>query len=158
MRVPHDSFVLVADGRKMLFFRNEGDAEFPNLAIERKRVDDNPPDREQGSDQAGRAFVSAGSPRTGSAVSAGAHNRSAYSETDFHQLEEDRFAAEAAGMLNERALRNEYESLVVVAPPKTLGEMRRHYHKEVEKRLAAEVAKDLTNAPVEEIERILQAQ
>ena len=36
--------------------------------------------------------------------------------------------------------------------------MRRHYHKEVEKRLAAEVPKDLTNLPVEEIERILQAQ
>ena len=158
MRVPHNSCVLVADGRKMLFFRNEGDGEFPNLAVERKRVDDNPADREQGTDQPGRAFASAGSPRTGGAVSAGAHNRSAYEETDFHQLEEDRFAAEAADLLNRRALRNDFDSLVVVAPPKTLGELRKHYHKEVEKRLAAEVAKDLTNTPVEEIERILQAQ
>lgn len=158
MRVPHDSCVLVADGRKMLFFRNEGDSEFPNLAVERKRVDDNPADREQGTDRPGRSFVSAGSPRTGSAVSAGAQNRSAYEESDFHQLEEDRFAAEAAEMLKERALRNDFESLVVVAPPRTLGELRRHYHKEVEKRLAAEIPKDLTNLPVEEIERILQAQ
>ena len=158
MRVPHDSYVLVADGRKMLFFRNEGDAEFLNLEVERSRVDDNPPDREQGTDRPGRTFASAGSPRTGSAVSAGAHNRSAYAETDFHQLEEDRFAAEAAEMLNQRALRQEFESLVVVAPPKTLGELRKHYHKEVEKRLVGEVAKDLTNMPVEEIERILHAQ
>ena len=90
-------------------------------------------------------------------MSAGAHNRSAYEETDFHQLEEDRFAAQAE-MLKQRALRNEFESLVVVAPPKTLGELRKHYHKEVEKRLAAEVPKDLTTMPVEEIERILQAQ
>jgi protein required for attachment to host cells len=158
MRVPHNSCVLVADGRKLLFFRNEGDAEFPNLAIERKRIDDNPADREQGTDQPGRAFASAGSPRTRSAVSVGANNRSAYAETDFHQLEEDRFAADAAEMLNRRALRNDFESLVVVAPSKTLGELRKHYHKEVEKRLAAEVPKDLTNTPVEEIERILQTQ
>ena len=78
-------------------------------------------------------------------------------EVDFHQLEEDRFAARAAEMLKERALRNEFDSLVVVAPPKTLGELRKHYHKEVEKRLTAEVPKDLTNMPVEEIERVLQA-
>jgi protein required for attachment to host cells len=91
-------------------------------------------------------------------VSTGANNRSAYQETDFHQLEENRFAAEAAEMLKTRALRNDFESLVVVAPPKTLGELRKHYHKEVEKRLAAEVPKDLTNMPVEEIERVLQSQ
>lgn len=151
MRVPHDSCVLVADGRKLLFFRNEGDSEFPNLSVERKRVEPNPRDSEQGTDQPGRAFTGAGT----QAMNHG--HRSAYEETDFHQLEEDRFAAEAAEMLKRRALRNDFESLVVVAPPRTLGELRKHYHKEVEKRLAAEVPKDLTNLPVEEIERILQA-
>jgi protein required for attachment to host cells len=158
MRVPHNSRILVADGRKMLFFRNEGDGEFPNLEVEGKRVDDNPPDREQGTDQPGRTFSAAGSPRTGAGVNMGANNRSAYAETDFHQLEEDRFAAEAAELLKQRALRNEFEALVVVAPPKTLGELRKHYHKEVEKRVLAEIPKDLTNLPVEEIERILQAE
>ena len=158
MRVPHNSCILIADGRKMLFFRNEGDAEFPNLEVEGKRIDDNPKDSEQGTDRPGRAFASAGSPRTQVGVNPGASNRSAYAETDFHQLEEDRFAAEAAEMLNERALRNDFESLVIVAPPKTLGELRKHYHKEVEKRIAAEIPKDLTNMPVEEIERVLQQQ
>lgn len=158
MRVPHNSCVLVADGRKMLFFRNHGDAEFPNLEVERKREEPSLADREIGSDTAGRTFSSAGSPRAGSAISAGANNRSAYEETDFHQLEEDRFAAQAAEMLCQRALRNDFESLVVVAPPRTLGELRKHYHKEVEKRLKAEIPKDLTNVPVEEIERILQSQ
>ena len=158
MRVPHNSCVLVADGRKMLFFRNEGDAEFPNLEIERKRVEDNPKDSQQGTDQPGRAFASAGSPPGQGGVSLGANHRSAYSETDFHQLEEDRFAADAAEMLKERALRNDFETLVVVAPPKTLGELRKHYHKEVEKRITAEIPKDLTNMPVEAIERALQEQ
>ena len=147
MQVPHNSFVLVADGRKMLFFRNEGDAEFLKLEVERKREHDVGEDRDMKTDDAGRTFDASG----------GA-GRSAYEEVDFHQLEEDRFAAEAAEMLKQRALRNDFDSLIIVAPPRTLGELRKHYHKEVEKRLVAEVAKDLTNLPVPEIERVLQAQ
>ncbi|MFN3389722.1 MAG: host attachment family protein [Allosphingosinicella sp.] len=147
MQVPHKSFVVVADGKKMLFFRNEGDAEFLKLEVERKREQDNPPDRVQGRDEPGRTFDSSG----------GA-GRSAYEETDFHQLEEDRFAHETAELLKKRALRNEFESLIIVAPPRTLGELRKHYHKEVEKRLAGEIAKDLTGHPVAEIEKIIAAE
>jgi protein required for attachment to host cells len=147
MQVPHNSFVVVADGAKMLFFRNEGDAEFMKLEVERKREQENLPDRDLKRDDRGRTFDASG----------GA-GRSAYSETDFHQLEEDRFAAETAELLKKRALRNDFESLIIVAPPKTLGELRKHYHKEVEKRLAGEIAKDLTGHPVEEIEKIISAQ
>ena len=143
MQIPHDGFVLVADGRKSLFFRNEGDADFPNFAVEEKQVDDNPAHHEQASDLAGRASNTLGS---------------AMEEVDFHALEEQRFAAATAAMLRERALHGDYEALVVVAPPATLGELRKHYHKEVEKRLLAEVPKDLVNLPVAEIEKVLQAQ
>lgn len=143
MRVPHGSFVVVADGRKMLLLRNEGDADYPNLTVERAAVQDNPADRDQSSDVAGRAFSSVGA------------RRSAYDETDFHQLEEDRFAAATAEILKKRALGGEFESLIIVAPPRTLGELRKHYHKEVESRLRGEIPKDLTGHPVEEIERIL---
>jgi protein required for attachment to host cells len=146
MQIPHDSFVLVADGRKSLFFRNEGDGEFPNLVVERKQVQENPDHHEQASDTAGMAMNVIGG------------HGGTMAEVDFHQLEEDRFAADTAEMLKRRALRNEYDALVVVAPPRTLGELRKHYHKEVEKRLVGEVAKDLTTMPVEEIERVLQAQ
>ena len=146
MRVPHNSFIVVADGRKSLFFRNEGDGEFPNLTVERKDVHANPKNGDQTSDAPGSARASVGTAR------------SSYSETDFHQLEEDRFAAETADLLKARALRNDFESLIVVAPSRTLGELRKHYHKEVEKRLAGEIAKDLTGHPVEEIEKIISAQ
>jgi protein required for attachment to host cells len=147
MQVPHNSFVVVADGAKMLFFRNEGDADFLKLEVERKREQENLADREMKTDDRGRTFDASG----------GA-GRSAYEETDFHQLEEDRFAAETAELLKKRALRNDFESLIIVAPPKTLGELRKHYHKEVEKRLAGEIAKDLTGHPVEEIEKIISGQ
>jgi protein required for attachment to host cells len=147
MQVPHGSCVVVADGAKMLFFRNEGDAEYLKLEVEQKREQDNLADRDLKTDDRGRTFDSSG----------GA-GRSAYEETDFHQLEEDRFAAETAEELKRRALNKEFESLIIVAPPKTLGELRKHYHKEVEKRLTGEVAKDLTGHTVEAIEKILRAQ
>ena len=145
MQIPHNSYVLVADGKKSLFFRNEGDGDYPNLVVERKDGHADQEDRELKTDDRGRTFSSAGD------------GRSAYEETDYHQQAEDRFAAETAEMLKERAMRQEFEQLIVVAPPRTLGELRKHYHKEVEKRLAGELAKDLTSHPVEEIEKILSA-
>lgn len=145
MQLPNDSVILVADGRKSLFFRNEGDAQFPNLVVERKDAQPDLKDRELKTDSPGRAFSSVG------------EGRSAYEETDFHQLAEDRFAAETAELLKTRALGNEFDSLIVIAPPRTLGELRKHYHKEVEKRILAEVPKDLVNVPVPEIEKILKA-
>ncbi|MHA3841239.1 host attachment family protein [Sphingomonas aestuarii] len=145
MLIPNDTFIVVADGRKMLFFRNDGDAQNPNLVVERKREQDNPSDGDQGTDRPGRSFSSVGP------------GRSAYEETDFHQLEEDRFAAETAELLKKRALNNDFEKLIIVAPPKTLGELRKHYHKEVESRLIGEIDKSLTGHPVEDIESALQA-
>ncbi len=147
MQVPHNTVVVVADGKKMLFFRNEGDAEYPKLEVEGKREQEDLPDRDLKTDDAGRTFDASG----------GA-GRSAYEEVDFHQLEEDRFAHETAEMLKKRALRNEFEQLIIVAPPRTLGELRKHYHKEVQKRLTGEIAKDLTGHPVTEIEKILLAE
>lgn len=144
MRLPHNSFVVVADGEKMLFFRNKGDAEFPQLIVERNREQSNPPNSEHKTDDAGRGH----GPGPG---------HGAYEETDFHQLEKDRFAHETADMLKRWALRNDFDELVVVAPPKTLGELRKHYHKEVEKRLVGEIPKDFTNMPVQDIEKALLA-
>lgn len=72
-------------------------------------------------------------------------------------LEEARFAADAADMLKRRALAQEFEKLIIVAPPTALGEMRKHLHKEVQDRLVGEIAKDLTNHPVPEIEKVIAA-
>lgn len=143
MLLPHNAMIVVADGRKMLFLRNEGDAAHPNLQVERKREQENPDNIDQRTDAPGRSFSSVGP------------GRSAYEETDFHQLEEDRFAAETAELLKKRALNNDFETLIVVAPPRTLGELRKHYHKEVSERLAGEIGKTLTGHPIFEIEKML---
>lgn len=145
MRVPHHSVVLVADGRKLLFLRNEGDADYLNLQVEHAEERNNPATRDQATDTAGGASSTQGAAR------------SSVEPTDFHQLEEDRFAADAADLLKRRALANDFESLIIVAPPRTLGELRKHYHKEVSARIAGELDKDLTGHPVAEIEKALTA-
>ncbi len=137
------TFVVVADGRRMLFFRNAGTPLEPNLELVQSEEQDNPADRDQSSDAPGRTFNSAST------------RRHAYEETDFHQLEEDRFAAETAGRLREYALNGSFDQLIVIAPPRTLGEIRKHYHKDVSSRLIGELDKDLTGHTVSQIERVV---
>jgi protein required for attachment to host cells len=143
MKLPNNALVLVADGRKMLFLRNHGDESRMELHLEAHQEQNNPPTRDQGTDSPGRSFSSAGT------------RRSAMEQTDFHQIEEDRFAAGAAQLLQERALKHDFKTLVVIAPPRTLGELRNHYHKEVESRIIQEIHKDLTGFPIDKIEAAL---
>jgi protein required for attachment to host cells len=145
VRIPHDALVLVGDGEKALFLRNKGDAEHVNLVVESVREQDNPPTHEQGADQPGRAFASVGA------------KRSAMEETDWHRFAEERFAAELSQMLYRRAHANRFKELVVVAPPKVLGNLRKAFHKEVTDRIIAEVPKELTSHPVYEMEKVLAA-
>lgn len=144
MQLPHNAVVLVADGRKMLFLRNMGDDAFPNLIVEEAQEQDNPATRDQATDSAGRASSPQG------------EARSTVHPTDFHQIQEDRFAADAAAMLKKRALANDFSSLIVIAPPRTLGELRKHYHTEVSSRLTGELDKDLTGHSIEDIESALK--
>ena len=43
----------------------------------------------------------------------------------------------------------------MIADPKTLGEMRRHYHSELEKRLVGEIDKTMSGEPTERIEQVI---
>ena len=49
----------------------------------------------------------------------------------------------AVAWLNNEVLGHRIEHLVVVAAPRTLGEMRKHYHKQLEHVLLCELHKDL---------------
>jgi protein required for attachment to host cells len=141
--IPHNALVFVGDGRKALFLRNEGDEKFPNLKTEHVFTDHNPPTHEQGSERPGRANGAAGAPR------------SSVEQTDWHDLEEHRFADQVAGVLAKVVRENKVEALVVVAPPRTLAELRRVFHNDVRQRIIAEIDKDLTKQPVYEIEKHL---
>jgi len=143
MLLPTNMFILVADGRKMLLLRNSGTADAPQLTVEYGEKQPNPPDHVQKTDLSGRR------PATGT------QGQASVTEADYHQQTEDRFAIRAAEELNGRALRHEYDALIVVAPPRTLGELRSHYHKTVRDRLVAEIAKDLTGYSTDRIVQML---
>jgi protein required for attachment to host cells len=144
LEIPHDAFVFVGDGRKALFLRNAGDEKSPNFKIERVFVDDNPPTHEQGSDRPGRAFKRAGT-----------NLRSGVEDTDWHELEEHRFAQRVAAAMEGLVRERKVKVLVVVAPPRTLADLRFAFHSDVKKRIIAEINKDLTKHPVLEIEKHL---
>ncbi|PZQ50756.1 MAG: Host attachment protein [Rhodovulum sulfidophilum] len=145
MNIETGTWVLVADGEKYLLLRNIGDAELIDLRVMRHEEQDNPPTREQGADRPGRL----GDP--------GGRGRSAVEETDWNRLEKERFAKDLAEQLRVWALANRFPRLVVVADPRTLGVLRPEFHKAVTERLVAEIDKDLTGAPISEIEASLKA-
>ncbi|QYU68387.1 host attachment family protein [Leptolyngbya sp. 15MV] len=45
---------------------------------------------------------------------------------------------------------------MIIAPPKALGEIRRHYGKSLEKQIVGEIAKGLTGRPAAEIVQALR--
>jgi protein required for attachment to host cells len=78
-------------------------------------------------------------------------------ETDFHQQEEDRWIKDAAEELKKRALRNDFDALAIVAPPKALGVLRKELHKEVEKRVICTINKEMSGRPVPDIEALIKS-
>jgi protein required for attachment to host cells len=144
MKLANGTILMVADGSKMLLLRNEGDAKYPDLRVIEHRSFENPPNRDLMSDGPGVSHSSIGP------------GRSAYEQADPHQENEDHFAAESVKTLIQVAKKIDAD-LVVVAPPDTLGIMRRHYDRTVKEHLIAEIDKNLTKHPIEEITRLIVA-
>ncbi len=144
-KLPHDALVVIGDGRKALFLRNAGDEKILDLRTERVFAEDNPPTREQGTDKPGRTFQSGGT-----------HGRSSIEQTDWHHLEEHRFAERVAAALEAFVRQRDVPAILVAAPPKTLADLRRAFHADVKAKIVAELAKDLTNEPVDRIEAHLR--
>jgi protein required for attachment to host cells len=84
--------------------------------------------------------------------------RSSVGQTDWHKLEEHRFAEDVAATLERIVRERGVEALVVVAPPRTLADLRKAFHADVKKRIVAEIDKDLTKHPVDQIEKHLAAE
>ncbi len=139
------TMIVVADSEKALFLVNLTDADDPNFELIRKTEEANPPDREQSANRPGRDQASHGS------------RISSYDNTDFHELQKERFAADLAERLYKMAHAGKFERLVLVASPQVLGNLRSEMHKEVSDRIVAEIPKTLTNHPVDEIEKLVKA-
>lgn len=127
MILPNDTTVAVADGSKMRLFRNKGiEPSIRLVAMPDPDVD----------------AVNQGS---------GGRHRSLSLNPDAGRLKEDDFAAAAAEYLNRQVLAGEIGAFFVIADPRTLGEMRRHFHDSVRAKLVGDLAKDLTGHSTEAI-------
>lgn len=133
-KIPTGTWVVVADGTHARLFHNVGKQD----ALQLKQADLIEPDMddEQGQGPSGQRPP----------------------EATPEQTEEATFAKQLAHRLNAAALKQKFEHLFLIADPKTLGEMRPQLHTETSKRLSGELAKTLTNSPLADIEKILQAQ
>ncbi|MBB3995341.1 protein required for attachment to host cells [Sulfitobacter undariae] len=145
-RLTKGTWVLVTDSEKALFLKNETDGTDPYLTVVKKETQDNPPTRDQAANERGRK----------SDGSSG--HKSAMDDTDWHELAKERFAADLADMLYKRAHKGEFERIVIVADPNTLGELRSQLHKEVSDKVIGEIPKTLTNHPLDEIEKMVKAE
>ncbi|WP_114520880.1 host attachment family protein [Altererythrobacter sp. ZODW24] len=144
MKLARGTMLLIVDGSQMLLLRNDGDTVVPDLAVIAQRKVASSKNREILSDAPGIGFASGG------------HGRDTYDKADPHQENEDRFVADAAKALAQAAAENK-GSLIVVAPPTALGVLRRHYDQTVKQRLIAEISKDFTNHPVDEVARLIMS-
>lgn len=119
MLLPHGTVIALADGKKFELFRNGGNEAEPKLeTMATPKLDEHN-------------------------KGAGAHHYSSSGNPSEHLLEEDAHAAAVAGWLNQQVLGHKIDNLVVIAAPRTLGELRKHYHKQLEGKLLGELSKDL---------------
>jgi len=133
MDIPQNTVIAVADGEKLSPFKNEGDAQNVKLTpLPEADVD-------------------------GSKIPSGARHSSSSANPDDSQQDEDGFSAGIADMLNKKVLGGNIKGLIVVAAPRTLGEMRKGYHKSLSDVLLGELDKDLTGHSIQDIEKALAA-
>ena len=132
MQIPANVHVAIADGERFLVMRNSGTATEPRLELVAQ------PD----------LLLENQSAAVG-------HN-DPINDDYGGQMKLDHAAA-VADWLNREVLQHRIEQLIVVADPRTLGEIRQHYHGETEKALVGEVNKELTRMPGPDIVRALEA-
>ena len=132
MRLPKNAHVAIVDGENFTVMRNSGTPFEPKLASSEK------PDLSATNFSAG--------------VKHQDNVGQQHGRTDLNELGH---GAAAAEWLNAKSIAGEITDILVIADPKTLGEMRRHYHTELEKRLVGEIGKTLSGEPTEKIEQVI---
>lgn len=130
MILPTGATVAVVDGEKLALFRNTAHEGVALTALDVPEVE----------------------PGT---ASRGHHSSQANPDNDTQA--EDAFAGGVAALLNKKALEGKFDALLVIAAPKTLGELRKHWHKALQEKLVGEIAKDLAGLPTDQIAKAIEA-
>ncbi len=131
MLLPHGTVVAVVDGRNFALFQNTGNETAPELSSL-----ETPALHETNKGSGARHISSAANPDDG-------------------QIDEDSHAAAVTDWLGRQVSERKISDLIIVAAPRTLGEMRRHYSKALKEKLVGEVDKDLIGRSAREITEAL---
>ena len=70
---------------------------------------------------------------------------------DPHRQEGERFVADMTTALAAACDRGDFHRLLLIAPPRALGEFRKHLPKRVRDKIIAEINEDLTQAPLQQV-------
>lgn len=134
------TWILVADGARGRIFESIGKSADVTELEGLRRETDLPPTRELDDDRPGRGNVPATTHRHGFQPTSDSHR----------ELKRD-FAEELAALLDEQLAAGAYDSLVVVAAPTTLGDLREAFSDRVRNVIKAEIDKDLTKHSAREL-------
>ncbi len=143
MLVTHGAIIMAIDGAKMVLYRNRGKDFAADLEVLKHSAKHTASTSSMGTDKPGRSFSSTG------------RTRSAYQTTDYHQVDEDRFAKASVEELNILAQQSNLD-FIVVAAPRVLGVMRKHYSGDLRRHIVAEIDKDYAARPTSDIADLLR--
>lgn len=144
---PVNTLIVVADGSRARFLRPEADKLVPAGLSDLVAPQSRQRPHTLASDGPGRSFSSArGGPR-----------HALEPPQDYHKLEKHRFMTVVAAALDRAHARQEFDELVLVAPRRSLGELRDLLSAPVRRRIREEVPKDLTNEPASRLRQRLNA-
>jgi protein required for attachment to host cells len=131
------TWIVVADGARARFFTASDDASklVPARTSDMVAPLNRRPARELKSDKPGRSYSSS---RSGV--------RHAFEPPhDYRKIEKHRFSAAVAQTLHEASESKAFDRLVLVAPRRSLGELRSLLSDRVKRQIGREIAKDFTN-------------
>ncbi|MBI2253392.1 MAG: host attachment protein [Proteobacteria bacterium] len=137
-------WLLVADGKQAQAYHYEGPHSLPQADPTFALAHDDPRSREIWSDKPGRMQPSAG---TGTAAFT--------PRTDAHELEETRFLDQVAERLTAALEAGLCDAVILVAPPKALGHLRKILPAAAQKAITHQIDKDLTNVPVQKLAKLI---
>jgi protein required for attachment to host cells len=132
------NWIVVADGSHARILANRGPGTGLTLVAEHNSAEARAQTSELGSERPGRTHESASAAR-----------HAVEPRVDWHRQEKERFVARVAGELT--AARDQFDALILVAPPRVMGELRRELDGQLKDKISAELQKDLTWVSVPEL-------
>ena len=148
VRLPKDVIILVCDANKALLLKNAGAVAQPELQVDAHLQPPPQDDAVYNGGSPGRRFDGGSAAITGT-------SRSAMEATDPKAKHADAFAGHLVSTLNDRHQSTPIGGLIIVAPPSFLGMIRQKMNEDLRELIRDEVAKDLAEMPVSEIQKVL---